>query len=57
MGDFQQCGISDEPLQPPDKLRNSKCRSVSSLTVIEYSNNYIYIYKAKALIKLRECAG
>ena len=30
---------SDEPLQPPFKLRNSKWRSVSSLTLIEYSNN------------------
>ena len=33
--DFQQCGIltivdSDEPLQPPFKLRNSKWCSVSS---------------------------
>ena len=40
--DFQQCGIltwvdSDEPLQPPFKLRNSKWCSVSSLTIIEYS--------------------
>ena len=42
--DFQQCGIltsvdSDEPLQPPFKLRNSKCCSDSSLTVIEYSSD------------------
>ena len=42
--DFQQCGIltsvdSDEPVQPPFKLRNSKWCSVSSLTVIEYSSN------------------
>ena len=33
--DFQQCGVltsvdSDEPLQPPFKLRNSKWCSVSS---------------------------
>ena len=40
MCDFQQCGIltsidSDEPLQPPFKLRNSKYDFVSSLTVIE----------------------
>ena len=40
--DFQQCGIltsvdSDEPMQPPVKLRNFKCCSVSSLTLIEYS--------------------
>ena len=39
--DFQQCGIftsvdSDQPVQPPLKLRNSKRCSVSSLTVIEY---------------------
>ena len=38
--DFQQCGIltsvnSDEPVQPPFKLRNSKCCFVSSLTLIE----------------------
>ena len=37
--DFQQCGVltsvdSDEPVHPPFKLRNSKCYSVSSLTVI-----------------------
>ena len=37
--DFQQCGIltivdSYEPVQPPFKLRNAKCCSVSSLTVI-----------------------
>ena len=41
---FQQCGIltcvvSDEPLQPPFKLRNSKWYSVSSLTIIEYSSD------------------
>ena len=38
--DFQQCGIltsvnSDEPVQPPFKLRNSKFCSVSSLTLME----------------------
>ena len=38
--DFQQCGIlnsvdSDEPVQSPFKLRNSKGCSVSSLTLIE----------------------
>ena len=45
--EFQQCGIltcvdSDEPLQPPFKLRNSKWCSVStcSLTIIEYSSDY-----------------
>ena len=38
--DFQQCGIltsvdSDQTMQPPVKLRNSKHSSVSSLTIIE----------------------
>ena len=42
--DFQQCGIlisvdSDEPVQPPVKLWNSKWFSVSSLTVKEYSSD------------------
>ena len=42
--DFQQCGISTsvdsaEPVQPHFKLRNSKCCSVSILTVIEYSSD------------------
>ena len=42
--DFQQWGIltsvdSEEPVQSPFKLRNSKWCSVSSLTVIEYSSN------------------
>ena len=37
--DFQQCGIftsvdSDERVQPPFKLRNSKSYSVSSFTLI-----------------------
>ena len=41
---FQQCGIltsvdSDEPVQPPFKLRNSKWCPVSSLTFIEYSSD------------------
>ena len=41
---FQQFDIltsvdSDEPLQPPVKLRNSKLCSVSSLTIIEYSSD------------------
>ena len=40
--DFQQCGIltsvdSYEAVQLPFKLRNSKCFSVSSLTLIEYN--------------------
>ena len=30
---------SEEPVQPPFKLRNSECFSVSSLTVIEYSSD------------------
>ena len=43
--DFQQCDIltcvdSDQPVQRPDKLRNSKLCSVSSsLTLIEYSSH------------------
>ena len=42
--DFQQCCIltsvdSDEPVQTPFKLRNSKRCSVGSLTVIEYSSD------------------
>ena len=42
--DFQQCVIltcvdSNEPLQPPFKLRNSKWYSVSSLTIIKYSSD------------------
>ena len=50
--DFQQCGIltsvdSDEPVQPPFQLRNSKCCSVS----------IIFKWQAKALIRLRVCAG
>ena len=41
---FQQCCIltsvnSDEPMQPPVKLRNSKWCSFSSLTLIEYSSD------------------
>ena len=44
MCDFQLSGIltsvdSDVPVQPPVKLRNSKCCSVSSLGVIEYSSD------------------
>ena len=42
--DFQQCGIftsvdSDEAVQPPFKLRNSKLCSFSSLILIEYSSD------------------
>ena len=41
--EFKQCGIltcvdSDEPVQRPFKIRNSKISSVSSLTLIEYSS-------------------
>ena len=41
---FQQCGIltsvdSDEPVQPPVKLRNSKCCSISRSTVRKYSSD------------------
>ena len=34
-----KCVDSDEPLQPPFKLGNSKWCSVSSLTIIEYSSD------------------
>ena len=56
--DFQQGGIltsvdSDKPVQPPFKLRNSKLCSVSSLSLIKYSSDYIVV---KALIRLRVCA-
>ena len=39
-----QCGVltskdSDEPVQPPFQLRNSKWCSFSSLTAIEYSSD------------------
>ena len=55
--DFQQCGIltsvdSDEPVQPPVNLRNSKCCSVSSSKFIKK-----FKWPAKALIRLRVCAG
>ena len=33
------CVDSDKPVQPPVKLRNSKCCLVSSLTVIDYSSD------------------
>ena len=42
----------DEPVQPPFKLRNSKCCSVSSLIVIEYSSHL-----QNSLIRLHICAG
>ena len=54
---FQQFDIltsvdSEEPLQPPFKLRNSKWCSVSS-----YNNHRILKRLAKALIRLRICSG
>ena len=47
--DFQRCGIltsvdSDEAMQPPFKLRNSKWSSESSLTVIEYSSDKQWLW-------------
>ena len=41
---------SDEPVQPPFKLRTSKCYFVGSLILIEYSKQL-----AKALIRLQVC--
>ena len=51
--DFQLSGIltsvySDVPEQPPVKLRNSKCCSVSSLGVIEYSSDKQRLWSACA---------
>ena len=42
--DFQQCGIltsidSDEPVESPFKLRDSKWCLVSSLKIIEHSSD------------------
>ena len=60
--DFQQCGIltcvdSDEPVQPPFKLSNSKWCSVNSLTIIEYSSNMQRLWSdcAYAQADLRLC--
>ena len=60
--DYKQCGIltcvdSDEPVQPPFKLRNSKWCSVSSLTLIEYSSNKQRLWSdcAYAQADLRLC--
>ena len=60
--DFQQFEIfisvdSDEPLQPPFKLRNSKWCSVSSLTLIEYSSDEQRLWSdcAYAQADLRLC--
>ena len=51
--DFKQCGIltsvdSDQPVQPPVKLRNSKI-------IMKFGR--IFKRLAKALIRLRVCAG
>ena len=60
--DFQQCGIltsvdSDEHVQPPLKLRNSKWCSVSSLTLREYSSDFQRLWSdcAYAQAELRLC--
>ena len=60
--DFQQSGIltsvdSDEPVQPPFKLRISKWCSVSSLTLIEYSSHEQRLWSDCAYAKadLRLC--
>ena len=60
--DFQKCGIftsvdSDEPLQPPFRLRNSKWCSVSSLTIIAYSSDLHRLWSdcAYAQTDLRLC--
>ena len=60
--DFQQCGILtnvdlDEPVQPPYKLRNSKWCAVSSLTLMEYSNDLQRLWSdcAYAQADLRLC--
>ena len=59
---FQQCGIwtsvdSDQPAQPPFKLRNSKWCSISSLTVIVYSSDKQRLWSdcAYAQADLRLC--
>ena len=59
---LQQCGIltcvdSDEPVQPPVNLRNTKGCSVSSLTVIEYSSDKQRLWSdcAYAQAELRFC--
>ena len=60
--DFQQFDIltyvdSDEPLQPPFKLRNSKWCSVSNLTIIECSSDVQRLWSdcAYAQADLRLC--
>ena len=60
--DFQQCDIltsvdSDEPVQPPLKLRSSKWCSESSLTVVEYSSDWQRLWSDCAYVQadLRLC--
>ena len=61
-GDFQQCDIltsvdSDEPVQPPFTLGNSKLCSVSSLTLIKYSSDKQRLWSDWAYVQadLRLC--
>ena len=60
--DFQQCGMlasleSDEPVQPPFKLRNSKWCSASSLTFIKYASDFQRLWSdcVCAQVDLRLC--
>ena len=55
--DILTCVDSDEPLQPPSKLRNSKWCSVSSLPIIEYSSDKQRLWSdcAYAQADLRLC--
>ena len=60
--DYQQCGVltsvdSDEPMQPPFKLRNSQWCSISSLTLIKYFGDYQRLWSdcAYAQADLRLC--
>ena len=60
--DFQQCGVltsvdSDEPVQPPFKVRNLKWCSVSSLTLIWYSSDKQRLWSDSAYVQadLRLC--
>ena len=53
----QLCGIltwidSDEPVQPQNKLRNSKSFSVGSLTVKDYSSDWQSSYQTACMHKL-----
>ena len=55
--DIHQCGIlasvdSDEPVQPPIRLRNSKWCLVSSLTLLEYSSDEQRLWSDNALRRL-----